>query len=152
MSNLTRYLVPSLALCLNVACSTGSEEVYSQFVQLPGNEWCREEPCYFKPEVSGDEHGIKLSVMHESEYEYAEIALTLDVVNDDTLTLRKNVVIPLIDDNGNWTSNGFGSVYQCQMPVADNVKLDSTSVILVWQSMNCDTLRHISKVGIDINK
>ena len=153
MWKLIQHIVPLLALGMFAACGSGSEqEVYSQFVHFPGGEWCREEPCYFKPCVAGDKFGVKLSVMHGSEYEYADIVLTMDVVSGDTLALRKNVMLPLIDDNGNWTSDGFGSVYQYRVPVADGVRLDSTSVILLWQSMSCDTLRHISRVGIDITK
>lgn len=138
--------------CLATACGTSDEEAYSQFVNLPQHEWLRTAPCYFKPGIEGDNLEILLSVRHENDYEYSQIGLTVDVINADTVSLRQAVTIPLVDNNGNWISDGFGSLYQCQVPVASNVRLDSASVILVWQSMDCDTLWHISDVGIDITR
>ena len=123
-----------LAVLSLSACTGGNEEVYSQFVHLPEHLWS---------------HTV---LRHESEYEYANANFTVDVLTRDSLVMRHPVTIRLVDDNGNWTSDGFGSLYQCQMPVADGVRLDSASVILVWQSMPCDTLYHISEVGIDVTR
>lgn len=141
-----------VALAAAACSSGGGEEEYSRFVHLPGHQWLRSVPCYFKPCAEGDGMGIKLSVRHDNEYEYASAHFTVDVLDGDSLVLRRTVAMPLADRNGNWTSEGFGSLYQCQVPVADGVRLDSTSVILVWQSMPCDTLSHISEVGIDITR
>lgn len=141
-----------LAVLSLSACTGGNEEVYSQFVHLPEHLWSHTVPCYFKPGIEGDDMSITLLLRHESEYEYANANFTVDVLTRDSLVMRHPVTIRLVDDNGNWTSDGFGSLYQCQMPVADGVRLDSASVILVWQSMPCDTLYHISEVGIDVTR
>lgn len=141
---------------LCVSCSSNGdkdcEEEFVRFVHLPGHTWLRTSPCYFKPGVEGDRVSMSISVRHESGYEYSNATLTIDVVDADTLTCRRRVSIPLADRNGNWTSDGFGSLYQCQVPVADDLQLDSTSVILVWQSMGCDTLMYIADVGISVSK
>ena len=145
----------TLLACLAAACSGGgvhTEELYSQFVHLPDSGWRHTVPCYFKPCIEGDDMEITLAIMHENEYELGKATMTIDVINADSLSLRRQVTVPLVDSNGNWTSDGFGSLYQCQMPVADGVRLDSASVILVWQSMPCDTLYHISEVGIDVTR
>ena len=93
---------------------------------------------------------ITLAIMHENEYELGKATMTIDVINADSLSLRRQVTVPLVDSNGNWTSDGFGSLYQCKTSVVDGVRLDSTSVVLVWQTTGRDTLRHISGIGIGI--
>lgn len=153
MNRISTYIIMLMSL-LTIACSTGDDkkEVFDKFVHIPEHKWIHSIPCYFKPMTECDKCDIKLSLRHENEYKYERIGLTVDIVDADTVTLRKTVVIPLVDNIGNWTSNGFGSLYQCQTHVFDDVRLDSTSVILVWQSMNCDTLQHISEVGINISR
>ncbi len=145
-----RNFIILLAALVLSACTGDRKEVYSQFVHLPGHQWLRTAPCYFKPSVEGDGMNVLLSLRHESEYEYATVEFTVDILNRDSLVLRRTVDVPLVDNNGNWTSDGFGSLYQGQVPVADGIRLDSASVVLVWQSMPCDTLRHVSDVGISI--
>lgn len=146
-------LAVSLLVCLVASCSGGSgnvEELYSQFVHLPDSGWRRTVPCYFKPCVEGDGMELTLAIVHENEYELGNATMTVDVVTADTIALRRQVTMPLVDSNGNWTSDGFGSLYQCQVSVANGVRLDSTSVVMVWQTTGRDTLLHISDVGIGI--
>lgn len=150
-----RFIIPTMTLlaCLAAACSGGgvhTEELYSQFVHMPDSGWRHTVPCYFKPCIEGDDMEITLAIMHENEYELGKATMTIDVINADSLSLRRQVTVPLVDSNGNWTSDGFGSLYQCKTSVVDGVRLDSTSVVLVWQTTGRDTLRHISGIGIGI--
>lgn len=142
-----------MLILISTACGDKAEkDIYSQFTHLHHHQWLKNAPCYFKPGITGDSLNISVAVRHESQYEYTHIGLTVDVVNADTVTLRRNVKLQVADSNGNWTSDGFGSLYQNSTLAIDNVRLDSTSVILLWQSMSCDTLHYISEVGIDITR
>lgn len=123
----------------------------AQFVHLPAGGWLQGLPLTFAPEYDDSTltYDITLSVRHDNSYRYRNLSLVVDIITADSVVTRKPVEMVLADAYGNWTSGGFGALYQCQVPLAHAIAPDQASSLVVWQAMaGCDTLRGLTDIGI----
>jgi gliding motility-associated lipoprotein GldH len=133
------------------ACQRRPAMATSRFVHLPTTGWLSTEPVSFTPEYvdSTARYDLMLAVRHSNGYRYCNLSLVADVIGDDSTRVRKSLDIPLADEYGNWSSGGFGALYQATVPLVGNVTPEKASKVVVWQTMaGCDTLHGIVDVGI----
>ena len=143
-------LIAVIVLCVS-ACERRPAMTTSRFVHLPTMGWLASEPVSFEPAYidSTATYGLTLAVRHSNAYRYCNLSLVVDVVAADSTVSRKSLDIPLADEYGNWSSGGFGALYQATMPIVGGVTPDKASKVLVWQTMaGCDTLHGIVDVGV----
>lgn len=142
----------AVVVCL-AACS-GTANSFGDFKNLPRNGWQSSMPLRFKPQYadSSKTYDIWLSVRHNTNYQYRNLSLTVDLVSDKRTVERKELDIELSDGYGNWTGSGFGTLYQTSVAVAQGVKPEQAKVVTVWQSMNnCQMVKNITDVGIVVS-
>lgn len=110
-------------------------------------------PLSFSP-VYGDSaltYDLTLAVRHSNSYRYRNLSLVVDVIAADTSVDRKILDISLADEYGNWSSGGFGVLYQATVPLVGDVTPAKANKVVVWQAMaDCDTLHGLTDVGIII--
>ena len=123
----------------------------SRFAHLPSTGWLSSQPLSLAPAYSDSTAScdLTLAVRHSNRYRYCNLSLAVDVIAADSTRARKTLDIPLADEYGNWSSGGFGALYQTTVPLVADVKPDQASRVVVWQTMGgCDTLLGIVDVGI----
>ena len=123
----------------------------ARFDHVPSAGWLTAQPLAFTPLYADSTatYDLTLAVRHNSSYRYCNLALTVDIVAADSTVTRKALDIPLADEYGNWSSGGFGALYQAMVPIASGVTPDKARKVLVWQTMaGCDTLHGVTDVGI----
>ena len=143
-------VIAVIVLCA-VACERRPALATSRFVHLPTTGWPASEPVSFEPVYidSAASHGLTLAVRHSNSYRYCNLSLVVDVIAADSTVSRKSLDIPLADEYGNWSSGGFGALYQATMPIVGGVTPDKARSVVVWQTMaGCDTLLGVVDVGI----
>lgn len=123
----------------------------SRFAHLPAAGWQSNEPLSFEPAYidSTASYDLRLAVRHTNRYRYCNLSLAVDVIAADSTMVRKTLDIPLADEYGNWSSGGFGALYQATVPLVAGVTPTQAGKVVVWQTMaGCDTLHGIVDVGI----
>ena len=126
----------------------------SRFAHVPATGWLSTQPLLFTPAYSDStaDYDLVLAVRHSNSYRYCNLSLAVDVIAADSSRVRKTFDIPLADEYGNWSSGGFGALYQATVPISGGVTPEKASRVMVWQTMaGCDTLQGIVDVGIITN-
>lgn len=135
--------------CLN-GCSFGQDST-AQFKTLPDNGWKKSMPISFQPEYadSAMHYDIALAIRHNSDYQYTNLSLVVDLVDSVKNVSRSNIDFELSDGYGNWLGSGFGALYQSSVVVAQDVTPAQVGTVVVWQAMkNCDLIKNVSDIGI----
>lgn len=136
------------------ACQRRPVMATSRFAHVPATGWLSTQPILFTPAYSDStaDYDLVLAVRHSNSYRYCNLSLAVDVIAADSSRVRKTFDIPLADEYGNWSSGGFGALYQATVPISGGVTPEKASRVMVWQTMaGCDTLQGIVDVGIITN-
>ena len=132
------------------ACSLGSDSM-SQFKTLPAEGWTKSMPIKFTPEYadSSQTYDIALALRHTNDYMYSNLTVAVDMIDSVKNVVRSSVDFKLSDGYGNWQGSGFGALYQSSVVIAQGVKPQEATSIVVWQAMNnCDVIKDIQDLGI----
>ena len=138
--------------CL-VACSLGQDSS-AHFKTLPDEGWNKEMSLVFTPEYSDSSltYDIELAVRHNSDYQFSNLSLTVDLIDSVKTVSRSNIDFELSDGFGNWKGSGFGAIYQSSLVIAQGVKPSQVSSIVVWQAMNnCDVVKNVIDIGVIVS-
>lgn len=138
--------------CL-VACSLGQDSS-AHFKTLPDEGWNKEMSLVFTPEYSDSSltYDIELAVRHNSDYQFSNLSLTVDLIDSVKNVSRSNIDFELSDGFGNWKGSGFGAIYQSSLVIAQGVKPSQVSSIVVWQAMNnCDVVKNVIDIGVIVS-
>ena len=124
--------------------------LYTEFRHIPACGWLKESPLHFTPSYADSTHryNISLAVRHDSEFTFSNLSMTIDIFGNDSIIERKRVNLNLADSAGNWLGSGFGALYQLQAPLRAGTRAGEVTKIVVWQSLDTDTLSHLTEVGI----
>lgn len=123
---------------------------FTEFRHIPACGWLKESPLHFTPSYADSTHryNISLAVRHDSEFTFSNLSMTIDIFGNDSIIERKRVNLNLADSAGNWLGSGFGALYQLQAPLRAGTRAGEVTKIVVWQSLDTDTLSHLTEVGI----
>lgn len=144
-------VVVAAAMLIMAACERKPVMTHTQFRHLPSTGWLRTMPLTFTPEFDDSTmtYAIALAVRHDNSYPFCNLCLAVDVCATDSTVSRKRLDVTLADEYGNWTSGGFGSLYQKKVSVATGLKPSDAQSVVVWQVMGgCDTLHGVVDVGV----
>jgi len=147
-------VIAVIVLLSAMSCRQQPSISTAQFVHLPTAGWTASVPLSFSPHY-GDStvaYDLKLAVRHNNGYRYSNLSLVVDIFADDSSRDRKTIDLTLADEYGNWTSGGFGALYQATVPLVTGVSPDKASKVVVWQAMaGCDTLSGLVDMGIIVS-
>ena len=126
---------------------------FSEFRHIPACGWLKESPLHFTPSYADSTHiyNISLAVRHDSRFAFSNLSMTIDIFGNDSIIERKRMNLNLADSAGNWLGSGFGALYQLQTPLLTGTRAGEVTKIVVWQSLDTDTLSHLTDVGIILN-
>lgn len=110
-------------------------------------------PLVFAPQIddSSATYDLEVAIRHTNSYEYRNLCLMIDLMDDSThVQQRRMVKMELADAYGNWLGTGFGSVFQCRSWVAKAVNPSALHRVVIWQAMGDDSLllKGITDVGV----
>ena len=123
----------------------------SYFTHLPEDGWKRTTPLTFMPEYddSTTTYDLIVAVRHTNSYRFRNLVFAIDVIGNDTISVRHDLDLKLADEYGNWSGGGFGSLYQLRTVVARDISPADARSVVVWQAMDgIDTLRGLEDLGI----
>lgn len=137
-----------MGACLG-ACSPGQAS-YSDFKHVSGQGWYHDEPYYFTLQYpdSLQTYDIYIAVRHDNGYEYSSGNFIVDFIHENSSVERVNVNMTLSDRNGNWVGDGFGALYQMKSLLKEHVRAGDIAKMVLWHRMSCDTLTHLTDIGI----
>lgn len=137
-----------LVICMSACTFTGGK--YADFRRMPSAGWTHAEPYYFDLQYpdSSEVYDLYVAVRYDNGYEYTDLNLATDVFAHGNSYGRMNVRIPLVDIDGKQKGRGFGALYQTEVLIKKNVRAGETSKVVVWQTMKCDTLTHLTELGV----
>lgn len=126
---------------------------FTEFRHIPACGWLKESPLHFTPSYADSTHiyNISLAVRHDSRFSFSNLSMTIDIFGNDSIIERKRMNLNLADSAGNWLGSGFGALYQLQTPLLTGTRAGEVTKIIVWQSLDTDTLSHLTDVGIILN-
>ena len=146
--------VVTMVITAMVICAAACQRprmATARFIHLPSSGWIATVPLTFEP-VYNDSTApcdLYLALRHDNRYRYRNITLVVDVLGDDAALRRSTLDIPLADEYGNWSSGGFGPLYQVSVPIARHAAPVTARRVVVWQTMAPgDTLTGVVDVGI----
>lgn len=143
-------LILTLLTLICLGACTPKHSSYSDFKDVGSDGWLKTEACEFVPSY-GDSLGVydvEISFYFVHNYPYRNINAVVDFVKGDSLVCRAMIEKMITDESGNWQTAGFGVQYQSIHDVKCGVRPGDFDKIQVWQGLNCDTLRGITKVGV----
>ena len=147
-------VIAVIVLLSAVSCRQRPAMSTAQFIHLPAAGWTASVPLSFSPHYSDSTaaYDLKLAVRQTNSYRYSNLSLVVDIIADDSSLNRKTIDLTLADAYGNWTSGGFGALYQATVPLVAGVSPDKACKVVVWQAMaGCDTLSGLVDLGIIVN-
>lgn len=148
-NNLFRLLLAAGLLVVAAACSDGS--VYSsRFEAIAPCGWVKDRPLVFDlpDSLPASSFDIELDVRHNNNYAYRNLWVTVDYVAHRQVVASDTVNLELADKYGNWYGSGLGQLFQYGMTIRRNVLVGQYEKVILWHTMRCDTVEHISDVGV----
>lgn len=146
-------VVAIVLMCLG-ACAP-EHSPYSEFRTLDTDGWHATMPLRFAPTLDTAVTSlccVEVAVRHNNSFPYCNLNLVVDFIDSTYKVTRHNVAVPISNEQGSWTGNGFGRLYQDKVVVAGAVDPSSLRSIVVWQAMKgCDKVTDIENVGIIIS-
>lgn len=148
-SSLFRLVLMAGLLTLAASCSDGS--VYSsRFETIVPSGWVKDKPLEFDlpDSLPASSFDIELDVRHNNNYAYRNLWVTVDYVAHRQVVASDTVNLELADKYGNWYGSGLGQLFQYGMTIRRNVPVGQYEKVILWHTMRCDTVEHISDVGV----
>ena len=150
MMRLGGMLLAAAMVC--AAGCTGRET--SSYADVPDSGWVYGHSFEYAadtlPLPQGARADLKLWLMHDNGYPYRNVWLETSYRGVDSLTHTDTLNIELCDRFGRWFGKGFGSGYQIESTLEGRVAPAPGTPVRVRHVMRVDTLRGISRVGLDI--
>ncbi|MFI3239383.1 MAG: gliding motility lipoprotein GldH [Bacteroidales bacterium] len=148
------YFAQAIIIVVCLGGCTPKHTSYSDFSKIATFGWDKNAPIVIKP-IYPDSlatYDLYLAVRHSSEYKYQNLWLFIDYYNNcDSLVKRDTVQYKLANEFGKWYSNGFGSQYQYEELIDQQVTSDIAHHIVIWHGMRNDTLKQIQDIGIRLD-
>ncbi len=136
-----------------MACQQGV--VYTQFISLPSDGWAADSILTFQPEIADttSQYDIMMVIRHTDRYDYQNIWLFVDIIQDSILLRRDTINGMLADDNGKWYSKGM-FVLEYPLLYLEDMRLsqDSQYTIRLQQAMREEQLHGITDIGLKLIK
>lgn len=122
----------------------------AQFQRLPSQGWPKQTPLEFAPEFPDSTlaYDLYLALRHNSRYTFDGIGFDVEIVAADGSSRLIRAEIGLADSNGNWTSSGFGPLYQATCPLSRAVAPVDAKLIKISHAMDADPLTGVTEIGL----
>ena len=142
-------------LCVLVMAGSCSDDKvsYCAFKAISPEGWSPTMALHFKCEdrksVSGET--LKVVIRHDNTFPYRDITLMLDVIDKEGKVEHKRLSVPVADEYGNWLGVGFGTLYQCEAEVKNNIATEDVKMVVLWLALaGGKPVPGISEVGVVI--
>lgn len=147
-------------ICLSLGFSSCMQkEIYSQFGEIKGGEWDREEVFYFEIDSSQFElnktYDITIELTNNANYPYRNIALNVTHnLYNMTKDTHTELEYFLADEEGRWYGGGFGYLYQTSLTFKRNYRFTEKRnyVFGITHNMKDNPLKGIERIGISVTE
>ncbi len=102
--------------------SCKNSTVYDEFQPVPDNKWEEKNAATFNVNINDTVslHKLYINLRCNESYSYNNLFLFIKVYYPNNMVFADTVECVLVDPNGKWLGNGFGSLYTYQMPYRSN--------------------------------
>lgn len=99
-------------------------------------------------------YNIYVNMRVTGDYKYSNMFILLTEVGPDKKSITKRYELTLADKDGAWLGEGSGNLYSYQVQLIHNYKFPApgTYSFYVEQNMRDNPLKHVSDVGIRVEK
>lgn len=151
---LNRFPVAAVLVVFLAACSHGT--VYYSFSHLPESGWNKNRVLFFDPEISDTltRYDLYVAIRHNNDYPYSNLWLFVHTGDSAGTISTDTINIPLAEPSGKWLGSGWGSLYQKEALLKENVFFPSPGkyVIAIRQGMRTDDLAGVTDVGVKVTR
>ena len=143
------------ALSMAVSCRDSASYLYTDFRSIPQSQWRPAQPITFDISCRDSltqRAQLTVVVRHDNFYPHRDITLWVDVIDTAFRATRHRLNIVLADENGQWRSRGFGSVYEASASLSAPVNPQAIRRVVMWNGINDSILYGISDVGLSISQ
>lgn len=150
------YFIGLWLLFLVSGC--GFKSMYEGSVDIPKEEWNKNQVIKFEIPVTDTINGYRVvvNVRNSNEYPYSNIFLFLTTYAPNGKSIKDTLEMTLADDRGKWQGKGFGGIWSTDVPLRRNATIrfpaSGTYKVEVVQAMRDEVLKGIKDIGIRIEK
>lgn len=132
--------------------------MYQNTVDIPKEEWGKNQAIKFEIPVTDTINGYKIvvNVRNSNEYPYSNLFLFLTTCSPKGNCVKDTLEMTLADDKGKWLGSGFGGVWSTDAALRSNmvVRFPVSGIykVEVVQAMRDNVLKGIKDIGIKVEK
>ena len=153
--NSFRNLFVFFGVCL-VIVSCDPTRVYEENMEVPGQEWNKNNAMVFSPEITDSTliYNVFLNVRNEGSYSYSNIFLFITTTSPGGQWIKDTLEIPLANSRGKWLGSGIGDLYFNRQLFKYNVRFPTSGVYTfkIEQGMRDTDLKGIRDIGLRLEK
>jgi len=147
-------LIAIIFILVLFSCNSG--EVYEKYTQIPNQVWESSNTINFDVNIQDtiSPHNIYINVRNSSKYNMRNLYLFITTTSPENYTLRDTFECFLANEKGKWLGNGWGDLYENKILYKQNVRfpVQGKYNFKFVQGMRTEKLKHISDIGISIEK
>ena len=141
---------------LLIVSSCDPNQVFEKNIEFSDLRWHKDSIVTIEVDIQDtlSAHNIYLNVRNTSRYEKQNLFLFINTTSPSGTVMRDTFECYLADSRGKWTGSGWGDVYDNQFEYIKNVRFPVSGVYKFEyvQGMRIDELKHISDIGLRIEK
>ena len=154
----TSLYLAGMLVALIMVTSCGFNSIYEKSIDIPNEEWSKNQPVKFDIPVADTINGFRIvvNVRNNDEYPYSNLFLFLTTYSPKGASIRDTLEMTLADEKGKWLGKGFGGVWSSDIVLRNNrvIRFPSSGTyrIEIIQAMRDDVLRGIKDIGIKVER
>lgn len=153
---LNKLLLLFYSVVLFSMMSCQSNDVFSQYMQVPANGWNKDSALIFSFPVSDIKikYNIYVNVRNRGEYPYQNMWLFLEKMSPDSTVSKDTINFYLADQRGKWLGSGVGQSFEMPVLYQQNISFQKAGTYRyrIFQGMRDSLLIGVNDVGIRIEK
>lgn len=136
--------------------SCDADRIYENNIKIDKEGWPIHKTYRFSAEISDTilANNIYINVRNSGNYDWSNLYLFIKTTAPNGATIKDTVSLRLADDKGKWLGNGFGSIFDNQIPYKMNVGFPNKGIYVfeLQHGMRTKNLENILDIGIRIEK
>ncbi|MDA3778991.1 MAG: gliding motility lipoprotein GldH [Bacteroidales bacterium] len=145
-----------ISLFTLILFSCNSDEVYENYKKIPNQTWKSSGALNFDVNIQDtiNTHNIYINVRNSANYNMSNLYLFITTTSPENYTLCDTFQCILADEKGKWLGNGWGDLYENKILYKQNIRFPISGGynFEFVQGMRTDKLKHISDIGLSIEK
>jgi gliding motility-associated lipoprotein GldH len=133
-----------------------SNNVYQDVKDIPGEGWSKNNILSYKFNISDtlQPYHVLLNIRNTTKYPYRNLYLFIETTSPQGHSVRDTFECTLADERGRWYGKGWGDVYENEIPYKQYIRFpdSGTYTIDIQQAMRTNSLKHITDIGVIVEK